>query len=253
MLSFIFGKKEVENRQLVYEQSPLVVDVHAHVLPNLDDGAKNLEESLLLLNKFAESGYKKIIATPHIMSGFYGNSAEQILRKLEVVQQSMKDANINIQIEAAAEYYLDADLLKAIEKNEPLLTFGGHAKFLLFETPLVGRVSSALFDVIIKIKKAGYTPVLAHPERYLYLYREIETLKRLRLNGALFQCDINSLGNYYSRMAKESAEMLINQGMVSFLGTNCHSVQQFDYLKESQQTPHYQIAIKQRLLNNSLL
>lgn len=253
MLNYFFRKRDTDKLPLLGDASSLMVDVHSHVLPGLDDGAENIEQSVALISGLADLGYKKIIATPHIMSGYYNNTNEQILQSLELVRNALKNAHINIQIEAAAEYYLDNELLSAIENQKTLLTFGGNARYLLFETPLVGRSTSSLLESVIKIKKAGYTPVMAHPERYLYLYKEIEMLKRLRLNGVLFQLDINSISNFYSKLAKESAELLINQGMISFLGSNCHNINQLEGLKISRQKPHYQIVSKQNILNNYLL
>jgi protein-tyrosine phosphatase len=145
---------------------------------------------------------------------------------------------------------LEDELFRLIERKE-VLTFGGDKKYLLFEASFVSRPSSIL-EATLKIKQAGYTPVLAHPERYNNL-NDLEVLNRLIFNGLLFQVNIGSLTSYYSKQTQELAEMLIKQKMVAFFGTDCHNEAQLDSIKAAIDLPMYQIALKQNILNNSLL
>src|SRR5687768_7113243 len=106
--------------------------MHSHLLPGLDDGVKSLEESLTVISYFKDLGYKKLITTPHVMSDIYRNSTESILQKLAEVKNYLREKNIDIEIQAAAEYYLDDALVSALHRNAPLLTIGN--RYLLFET-----------------------------------------------------------------------------------------------------------------------
>jgi protein-tyrosine phosphatase len=251
MLDSLFRKNDLGGR-IATSKHQILVDVHAHVLPNLDDGAESIEQCMLLMQALKKLGYCKIIATPHVMSGYYNNTPEKIYETLSMVRDALDEYQIQIEIEAAAEYYLDDDLLHQIECGNQLLTLDSEKRYLLFETSFVGK-TSYLLDAVLKMKKGGYTPVLAHPERYLYLQKDAESLLRLVNSGVLFQLNINSLTGYYSKQAQELAEMLINRKMVAFVGTDCHSEAQLENLKTARQLPHYQVLMKQNLLNNMLL
>lgn len=249
MFETLFRKRALEE-QIALPKHPIVVDVHSHILPQLDDGAANIEQSISLIKSMYAIGYRKIIATPHIMNGYYNNTSEDILQALYILKSVLKRRNIDMQVEAAAEYYLEDELFRLIERND-VLTFGGDKKYLLFETSFVTK-PSYLLESILKIKKAGYIPVLAHPERYSNL-NDLEMLNRLAFNGLLFQINISSLTGSNSKQSQELAELLIKQKLVSFLGSNCHNEAQLKNIKEAMSLPFYEAVIKQNLRNNSLL
>jgi protein-tyrosine phosphatase len=232
-------------------KNTLTVDVHSHILPSIDDGAENLDISIEMLREFKKLGYQKVITTPHVMRGYYNNSVEEIKESLTLVREAIIENQIDIEIEAAAEYYLDESFLDRIERSEHLLTFDSEKKYLLFETSFIGY-PPFLIEAVVKLKNKGYTPVLAHPERYTYLQRDLETLYRLHNLGVLFQVNTNSLTGFYSKQAQAFAEWMIERSMASFLGSDCHNLTQLENLKTAMKSPHYQMAIKQNLLNNSL-
>lgn len=232
-------------------KNTLTVDVHSHILPSIDDGAENLDIAIEMLRELKKLGYQKVITTPHVMRGYYNNSVEEIKEALTLVREAIIENQIDIEIEAAAEYYLDELFLNKIENGEQFLTFDSEKKYLLFETSFIGY-PPFLMETVTKLKIQGYTPVLAHPERYTYLQRDLETLYRLHNLGVLFQVNINSLTGFYSKQAQAFAEWMIERNIVSFLGSDCHNLAQLENLKTAMKLPHYQTAIKQNLLNNSL-
>lgn len=251
MFESLFRKRNIGVTDTI-SKNALLVDVHSHILPCLDDGAENLDNSMALLRGLKEIGYKKMIATPHVMNGYYDNTIEKINQALGLVRNLVAENKIDIEVDAAAEYYLEDDLLAKIEQGEPMMTLDSDNKYLLFETSFIGR-PSYLKESVHRITQAGYKPVLAHPERYTYLQKDFDSLNRLFDLGVLFQVNINSLTGYYLRPAQEIAEWLINRKMVAFLGSDCHNIHQLENTKSALQLPHYQIAVKQNLLNNSLL
>lgn len=113
----------------------LQVDIHSHLLPGLDDGVRTLEEAEEIILNFISLGYRHLITTPHVMSDAYRNTPAGIAEKLEELQAYLRKKNISIGISAAAEYYLDEQLFKMVETNQPLLTFG--SRYLLFETNFI--------------------------------------------------------------------------------------------------------------------
>jgi len=228
------------------------VDMHCHLLPGIDDGVENFDESIDMLKRFAALGYKKVIITPHIMGDFYKNTPEGINTKLQELKKLLIVNNIELELEAAAEYYLDEWFIASLKRSEQLMTFGKINKYLLFETSYINE-SSQLFEAIFEMKASGYTPVLAHPERYTYLYSSFNRFIDLKEKGTLFQLNINSLSGYYSQAAQKFAEKLIDNNMVDFIGSDCHGIRHMLALDKSIKTRLYSKLLKLDLLNNSLL
>jgi len=244
-LTSIFGKKTAAPLE-----DFIFVDMHSHLIPNIDDGSKSLDESVELIQKLERFGYKKIITSPHIMGDFYKNTPKIILSGLSILKERLVAENIEIEIEAAAEYYLDEWFIEKLNNAEPLMTFG--EKYVLFETSYMNEPVQ-LHQAIFLMRTLGYIPVLAHPERYIYLYNDFSEFKKIYEMDVLFQINLNSLAGYYSKAAKQFAEKLIDNNMVDFVGTDCHGVRHLDVLKQVKQTSYYKKLAKLNLLNNSLL
>ncbi|WP_255478578.1 tyrosine-protein phosphatase [Rufibacter sp. XAAS-G3-1] len=225
--------------------------MHSHLLPGLDDGAVTLEESMQLLEALQALGFRKLCMTPHIMGDFYKNTPETIRAKLQEVQGAATARGFEMELSCAAEYYLDEWFFSKVENGEELLTFGGERKFLLMETSYMNEPAH-LRQVIFATQAAGYTPVLAHPERYTYFYGRVEALMSLRETGVLFQVNANSLAGYYSKQAKEVARQLIKRKAVEFLGTDTHSMKHIAVLEKVVKEPLFQEALKLPLLNATL-
>lgn len=227
----------------------LTTDIHSHLLPGLDDGVKTLEETEAILRIFQGLGYKKIITTPHVMQDHYRNTPTTISSALKKVNEHIRERNTEITIEAAAEYYLDEYFVRQIESDEKLLTFGDN--YLLFETNFLSEPLN-LNEFIFLATTKGYKPVLAHPERYVYLQNNQQRLGDLIDRGVLFQVNISSILGVYSRPIQSLANKLIDQGFIHLLGSDCHNMQHASYLKEVQKMRHFKKALTLPLLNNSL-
>ncbi|MGZ5283227.1 MAG: tyrosine-protein phosphatase, partial [Bacteroidia bacterium] len=220
-------------------------------LPGIDDGSESFDESIEMIKVLAETGYKKFITTPHVMADFYRNTPESILPVLEKLRNVLKEQNIDITIEAAAEYNIDVNLEQQLEANN-LLTFGGDKKYILVETSYLANAPN--FDeVIFNLKIAGYQPILAHPERYTYMYDDFEKYRTIFGKGICFQINLASLAGYYSKEAKKIAERLIQEKMVNFVGTDIHHPRHLGALLHAQQSPAFAELTKLDILNNTLL
>jgi len=247
-LSKIFGKSS--RTSVAADLSVLKCDVHSHFIPGIDDGAQTMEDSVALIREFYNLGYKKVITTPHILSDGYKNTPEIILGGLEKVRVALKNENIPIQIEAAAEYYIDYDFDRKLE-NEKLLTFGN--KYLLFEVSYLNPPDN-LDTIIFKLLTNGYKPVLAHPEQYNFWHNKFEKYEQLKEKGVLLQLNINSLTGYYSPMTKKVAEQLIEKNMIDLLGSDCHRMDHVNLIKEGAvyEKALHKLIESGRLLNNTL-
>lgn len=204
-------------------------DMHSHFIPGIDDGAKTMRDSLDMLRAMEDFGYRKVITTPHIMGDFFRNTPEIILSGLEQVRVAAKAEGLQIEIEAAAEYYLDYELEEKLGKN-PLLTFGKN--YLLFEISYMNAPDN-LGNFIFNLQTSGYKPVLAHPERYPFWFsKSLEQFEKLKDKGVLFQLNINSLTGHYSPATKKIAEEMISRGWYEFTGSDCHHVGHIELMKK---------------------
>ncbi len=244
-------RKRKERIAPLEELEPLRVDMHSHVLPELDDGAQSLQESLELLGELINMGYKKLVMTPHIMGDFYRNTPEGIQEKLDFLRQEATKAGLSIDLEMAAEYYLDESFMERLKNNEDLLCFG-EKRYVLFETSYMNPFPQ-LNTVIFELQANGYTPVLAHPERYVYWFDRPKEILEVLERGVLLQVNINSLTGYYSKPSKKITEMLINEKAIRFLGTDCHGAKHINALKKARSLEYYRKALSLELLNNSLV
>jgi tyrosine-protein phosphatase YwqE len=226
-LGKIFAKKEP---LVPLDLSFLGCDIHSHLIPGIDDGSPSIPDSLVLAKGFVDLGYKKAVTTPHVMSDFYRNSPEIIKSGLANLNRAIKEAAIFIEIEAAAEYYIDFEFLKKVGKQE-LLTFGN--KYVLVEFSFVEpprNIKEAFFE----LQTNGYRPVLAHPERYLYWNRNPKELLELKERDVLFQVNLLSLAGNYGPEVCRAGEMLIEHKLVEWLGSDMHHANHLQNLKTIQ-------------------
>lgn len=240
MLSF-FQKKTSK------KEYGLTADIHSHLLPGLDDGVKTFDESVAIIRQFQAAGYTKLVTTPHIMSDTYRNEPRAIMAKLNELRAVLARQDIPMQIDAAAEYYLDSSLIHQVEANVPLLTFGG--RYVLFEMNYMTEPYQ-LKDFIFKLITQGYKPVLAHPERYQFM--TLDKAEDLYHRGVLLQINLLSFVDYYSKDVRVLANQIVDQGWVSFLGSDCHHVRHSDLLSAVQKNKYFKKALALPLLNNQL-
>lgn len=247
-MSFSFLKR---SRNATGTQRPpnFLVDAHAHILPGLDNGPETLDESIALLNEMASYGIRKVIATPHVMGDYYQNSIEDIKHTQQQVRTELSRRSISIELEVAAEYYLDVSFLSTLETNQPLLPIGN--TYLLIETNIV-RMPSFLEEAIEMIQKRDLIPVLAHPERYHYLQQDFSEVQSLHQNGVLFQVNLGSWQCSH-QATRTLAERLVSEGMVSFMGSNVHNSRDWNCTREALRSKTFALSVEKGLLNQYLL
>ena len=229
--------------------SQLRVDIHSHLLPQLDDGVKSLSEALEILRKFERLGFEKVITTPHIMGNYYANTPEIIEGKLNDLKTEVSKSGLTIEIEAAAEYYMDDQFISMLDNSDRLLTFGDN--YLLVETSYMNE-PMFLSDVLFKIMSLGYKPVIAHPERYLFLQENPEKILELVNKGTLIQLNVNSLIGFYSIPAKRLAKWMVDHNTIHFLGSDCHNLNHFNVFQKILGKRYFQKALSLSPLNTFL-
>lgn len=229
LLQRIFGGPQLEPEAY----SKVHTDIHSHLIPGIDDGSNSIEQSLEMIRGLKSLGYKKLITTPHVMSDAFRNTPEIILGGLEKLREAIKAEGIEIELEAAAEYYLDDTFSQKLEAGN-MLTFGGSEKYLLVETSYVAQ-PMGLNDLIFQMLTKGYQPVLAHPERYQYFWDgdALYNIQQLRERGLKLQVNISSFVGRNSKMAAQIVRSLCNEGLVDFIGSDLHRPQQLETLRKA--------------------
>lgn len=196
-----------------------MTDYHSHLLPGVDDGVQTPEESLEILRLYEELGIREVWFTPHIMEDIPNTTAGLRSR----FEQFQKLYTGNIRLHLAAEYMLD-NLFKERQAHRDLLPLGVEGNHLLVETSYFNPPVD-LYTMLEKIKLAGYFPVLAHPERYVYM--EETDYRRLKELGVRFQLNLPSLVGGYGHWVKKKAEWLRMQSMITLYGTDIHGLSSF--------------------------
>lgn len=236
--------------KLLEDLSQIGVDMHSHLIPGIDDGAKTLEDSIELIRFMHHLGYTKLITTPHIMSDYFRNTPEIIYEGLETVRTALKEQNIPVEIEAAAEYYIDDGFIQKLEE-EKLMTIGKN-NYLLVEVSYINPPEN-IKDVMFRAQTIGYKPILAHPERYPFWYRTFEEYQTFRDMGVLLQINLNSVSGYYGPDAKRIAEKLIDNNMVDLVGSDLHHLKHAASLEKVLYEKYLPKLLDLYLLNKDLL
>lgn len=226
----------------------IAVDMHSHLIPGIDDGSPDMDSTIAMLAKFESMGYRKVITTPHIFSDYYKNTPEIILGGLAKVKATAKQLGLSIVVEAAAEYYYDEYLLEQI-KAKNILTFGDN--YVLVEFAFMNEPTGA-DHLFFELQAAGYKPILAHFERYTYWHGSVDKAQQFREKGVKIQLNINSLTGHYGPEVKKQGELLVDQNLVDFAGSDCHRIDHLMKMEKYAQLPYFHKLLKNNLLNSSL-
>lgn len=212
----IFKKSSLPELDL----SAIGTDMHAHFLPGIDDGAADPETGMKLVKGIMEMGLQQFIPTPHIYGDVYPNTLQTISSAAQHLQIYAAEANQVLPVRPpAAEYFLDNHIAEKIQHHEPLLTLSGRK--ILVEFSFVSAPLSWKED-LFQLQIAGYEPILAHPERYVYLESNKKMFHALVDMGISLQANLLSFTGYYNKEAQSLAQYLLKQGLISYLGTDLH-------------------------------
>lgn len=206
----------------------LKCDMHSHLIPGIDDGSPDMDTSIQLIEGLRDAGYEKLITTPHLMLDLYPNNRQIITRGYEKLKAEVEKRNINIHLQAAAEYFLDDHFDRLLQQDEPLLTIKDNLVLVEFS------FASAPLDYkekIFAIQMKGYKPILAHPERYSYFHHKPEIYDELKNSGCLFQVNILSFSGYYGKGVAQMAERLLKLKYIDLLGTDLHHHRHLEHLQ----------------------
>jgi protein-tyrosine phosphatase len=212
--------------------SSLITDMHSHLIPGVDDGATDVANSLELINGLTELGFQKFITTPHILWDIYKNNRSTIGPAYEELAHSLISNQPGTEVRFAAEYYLDYHVDDLLEEEQQLLTIKDNlvlVEFSFVSAPLDYK------EKLFNLQMAGYQPVIAHPERYIYFGKNTGAYDELREAGYLLQVNLLSLTGYYGKVVQEIANTLAKNKCVDLLGTDLHHLRHLNALRSSPQ------------------
>lgn len=221
-------------------------DIHNHILHGIDDGAQNIEESLILVNNLNELGISHFICTPHTMGDYYPNTPETINGAADYLRKSLAGAKNTSLIKASSEYMLDEEFSTHLSSGN-LLPFTGEKHLLVEISYLQPPIN--LEELLFDITHAGYIPILAHPERYTYYHKKPEYYAELQRYGCLLQLNALSLSDYYGSSVKKMAFQLLENDQYTFLGTDTHSMRHIAQLKKVTYKKKYKANLQKIVAN----
>lgn len=200
------------------------IDIHNHLLPGIDDGAKTVEETTTLIARMKEINIEGAFATPHTFYGRWNNSISSIKKAFDIAMET--DSNKSFLKGYASEYLLDATLMKRINEEKLLCIKNSFilVEFHLFNYPI------DLYEMLFELKSKEYKIIIAHPERYLYFHNDFKKFSKLKAFGVYFQLNLLSLTGYYGKEIQKMAEKLLENDMYDFSGTDIHNEKQIDQL-----------------------
>lgn len=197
-----------------------MIDIHSHILPYVDDGSRDMEMSLKIAQIYVENGFDKVIATPHFMDGISYKTKMELEIGLEALKKELARAGFPLEVYLGNEVYLRPDVIEDIEKDR--VSTLNNSRYVLIELP-INEIPIYVEDIIYKFQLKGYVPIIAHPERYSKISEDPNILYKYISMGALAQLNLQSLEGFYGSRVKTTAEILLKQNMIHFVGTDSHS------------------------------
>jgi len=197
-----------------------MIDFHSHILPGIDDGSRNLEQSIVMVNEAKEAGFTKIISTSHYMENYYECNERDRRQLLKKVQENVQ----GIELILGNEIYITNNIIELLQNGQASSING--TKYVLFEFPLITTRPMNDKEVIYRLVENGYIPIIAHPERYPFIQENPDYLFELEEMGALFQANYGSIIGMYGLKAKKTLKILLKNNLISFFGSDAHRPEQ---------------------------
>jgi protein-tyrosine phosphatase len=239
---FFFSK----NRAILKDLIPTdYVDIHSHLLPGIDDGARTFEDTLGLVQALQGFGVSQFVTTPHTMYQVWDSTKEGILSLKDQTVFELKKNGIIVPFRAASEYMMDDEFVKLFQAGK-LLTLKDN--YVLVEMSYI-NAPIQLYTILFDLQVAGYIPVLAHPERYVFYHNNFDEYAKLKRVGCRFQLNLLAVVGYYGETVAKIAEQLLQKGMYDFVGSDVHHSKHIAFFEEKVKLKDV-TALKETIGNN---
>lgn len=197
-----------------------MVDIHCHIAPNVDDGAKDMEEAIKMAKMAYQNGTKKIINTSHFYDTTQFVTGEKLKEQIEKLNKRLKEEDIDIEIMTGNEAYISPELPKLLDESKVFTLTG--SKYLLMELPMQ-EIPIYTESIIYDLRLRGIIPIIAHPERYAEVIKNPKVVYDLIGQGVLMQVNGGSFRGRFGEDSRQTAEILLKHNMIHFVGSDGHS------------------------------
>lgn len=198
-----------------------MIDIHAHILPGLDDGSQDVNEALEMCKIALIDGIRAIVVAPHHLNGIYRNDKQNIVNHLKIFREKVQERGLNICLYPGSDLHLDANLITELEEDKAM-TINNNGKFILLELPNFFKIHH-IKEQIFNLKLRGITPIITHPERNNLLMEDINVIYDFIHIGALTQLTAASITGRFGRTAQRGALQLIELNMAHLIATDAHN------------------------------
>ncbi len=196
-----------------------MIDFHTHILPNIDDGSKSIEETFHLLQEAKQAGFESIILTPHYIENYYETNKPEREVWVKAIMENLKAKGVDINLYLANEIYISENIIKLLEEGKAATI--NETSYVLFEMPLNNEPLN-LYNVIYSLQENKIVPILAHPERYSFIQKEPDLVYELIQKGCLMQANYGSIIGLYGSKAQIIVQKLLETNQIHFLGSDVH-------------------------------
>lgn len=197
-----------------------MIDIHSHIIPGVDDGAKDMDTAISMLRTAEKDGTKTIIATPHFWYGYYENNYIDTVQNVQKLSNKAKEKGININILPGAEIFLDGHTLELYK--EGAIRGLNSTRYLLVELPM-DRLPEDAFESLYELKLLRAEIIIAHPERYVYIIKKPSNINDFLDEGYYFQINMGSISGIFGKEIKKTAEILLKHRIPSFIASDAHT------------------------------
>ncbi|MBO4816596.1 MAG: capsular biosynthesis protein [Clostridia bacterium] len=196
-----------------------MIDFHTHILPNIDDGSKSVEETFNLIKEAESVGFDSIISTSHYIENYYESPVEERKEWINALSGALQKENINVNLYLGNEVYFSENIIKLLNENK--IAKINNSKYMLFEFAMNVKPIN-VYDVIYEMLQNNIIPILAHPERYRFIHQDPSLIYELLDTGVLMQLNFASIIGWHGEKAEILAKKFLESNMISFLGTDVH-------------------------------
>ena len=196
-----------------------MIDFHTHIIPNIDDGSRSVEETFNLIKEAKEAGFEGIILTSHYIENYYETDTPERDVWVNAISDSLKEKGVETNLYIGNEIYISDNIMNLLINGKASTI--NNTSYVLFEMPLNSEPMN-LYDVIYSLQENKLVPVLAHPERYSFVQKEPELIYDLIQKGVLMQANYGSILGQYGENAKMIVKKFLENDMIHFLGSDVH-------------------------------
>lgn len=196
-----------------------MIDVHSHILPNIDDGSRSIEETFNLIKEAKEVGFEGIVCTSHYMENYYETNRPEREVWINAIHENLENKNIDMNLYLGNEIYMSDNIIELLEDGKA--TTMNDTSYVLFELPMNAEPMN-LYDMVYEMQQYKIVPILAHPERYSFVQTDPELIYDLIDKGVLMQANYGSIIGQYGKKAQMIVQKFLENNMIHMLGTDVH-------------------------------